>query len=133
MARKKLAPVHPGEILLEEFLMPMEVSQYRLAKDISVSPRRINEIVHGQRSITAVTHHDDEGLPIVGHRHQDDLEDQEQQSAGGGSPDEFGCWIGTEQCEQLLLRGRVGGGLSESNQHAKQQGHCQKHAGAHLG
>jgi addiction module HigA family antidote len=55
MAPKKLAPIHPGEILLEEFLVPMEVSQYRLAKDISVSPRRINEIVHGQRSITADT------------------------------------------------------------------------------
>ena len=55
MAPKKLAPVHPGEVLLEEFLLPMEVSQYRLAKDISVSPRRINEIVHGKRSITADT------------------------------------------------------------------------------
>ena len=55
MAPKKLAPVHPGEVLLEDFLLPMEVSQYRLAKDISVSPRRINEIVHGQRSITADT------------------------------------------------------------------------------
>ena len=55
MAPKKLAPVHPGEVLLEEFLLPMEISQYRLAKDISVSPRRINEIVHGQRSITADT------------------------------------------------------------------------------
>jgi addiction module HigA family antidote len=55
MPSKKLAPVHPGGILLEEFLVPMEISQYRLAKDISVSPRRINEIVHGQRSITADT------------------------------------------------------------------------------
>jgi addiction module HigA family antidote len=55
MPSKKLAPVHPGEILLEEFLVPMELSQYRLAKDISVSPRRINEIVHGQRSISANT------------------------------------------------------------------------------
>ena len=55
MAPKKLAPVHPGEVLLEEFLLPMEVSQYRLAKDISVPPRRINEIVHGKRSITADT------------------------------------------------------------------------------
>ena len=55
MPSKKLAPVHPGEILLEEFLDPMEISQYRLAKDISVSPRRINEIVHGQRAITADT------------------------------------------------------------------------------
>ncbi len=55
MPSKKLAPVHPGEVLLAEFLEPMEVSQYRLAKDISVSPRRINEIVHGQRSITADT------------------------------------------------------------------------------
>ncbi len=55
MARKAHAPVHPGEILLEEFLEPMEVSQYRLAKDISVPPRRINEIVHGKRAITADT------------------------------------------------------------------------------
>lgn len=47
MAPKKLAPVHAGEVLLEEFLAPMEISQYRLAKDISVSARRINEIVHG--------------------------------------------------------------------------------------
>ena len=55
MARKKPAPIHPGEILLEEFLKPMEISQYRLAKEISVPPRRINEIVHGIRSITADT------------------------------------------------------------------------------
>ncbi|MBD3854645.1 MAG: HigA family addiction module antidote protein [Acidobacteria bacterium] len=48
-------PIHPGEILMEEFLGPLGVSQYRLAKDISVSPRRINEIVHGKRSITADT------------------------------------------------------------------------------
>lgn len=52
---KKLAPIHPGEILLEEFLIPMEISQYRLAKDINVPPRRINEIVLGKRSITADT------------------------------------------------------------------------------
>ena len=55
MAAKKLPPVHPGEILIEEFLAPMEISQYRLAKDISVPPRRINEIVHGNRSVTADT------------------------------------------------------------------------------
>jgi len=55
MAAKTLAPIHPGEVLLEEFLEPMEISQYRLAKDISVSPRRINEIVHGKRSVTADT------------------------------------------------------------------------------
>ena len=55
MARKKLAPVHAGEILLEEFLVPMGISQYRLAKDISVPPRRINEIVHGKRAISADT------------------------------------------------------------------------------
>ncbi|MBW2099959.1 MAG: HigA family addiction module antidote protein [Deltaproteobacteria bacterium] len=55
MKNKKLPPIHPGEILMEEFLEPMEISQYRLAKDISVSPRRINEIVHGKRSITADT------------------------------------------------------------------------------
>jgi addiction module HigA family antidote len=47
--------IHPGEILMEEFLLPMEISQYRLAKDISVPARRINEIVHGKRSITADT------------------------------------------------------------------------------
>jgi antitoxin HigA-1 len=52
---RKLPPIHPGEILMEEFLAPMGISQYRLAKDISVSPRRINEIVHGNRSITADT------------------------------------------------------------------------------
>lgn len=50
-----LSPVHPGEILAEEFLGPLGISQYRLAKDISVPPRRINEIVHGKRSITADT------------------------------------------------------------------------------
>ena len=55
MTPKKLPPVHPGEILLEEFLEPMEISQYRLAKDISVPPRRINEIVHGIRGISADT------------------------------------------------------------------------------
>ena len=55
MARKAHAPIHPGEILLEEFLDPMELSQYRLAKDISVPARRINEIVHGKRGITADT------------------------------------------------------------------------------
>ena len=55
MIEKKFTPVHPGEILLEEFLTPMGISQYRLAKDISVDPRRINEIVHGERSITANT------------------------------------------------------------------------------
>ena len=52
---KKIAPIHPGEVLHEEFLKPMGISQYRLAKDISVSARRINEIVHGTRSISANT------------------------------------------------------------------------------
>jgi antitoxin HigA-1 len=52
---KKFAPVHPGEILLEEFLKPLGISQYRLASDIGVHPRRINEIVHGNRTITADT------------------------------------------------------------------------------
>ncbi|MCK4563315.1 MAG: HigA family addiction module antidote protein [Verrucomicrobia bacterium] len=52
---KILAPIHPGEILLEEFLEPMGISQYRLSKDISVPPRRINEIVHGKRSVSANT------------------------------------------------------------------------------
>jgi addiction module HigA family antidote len=55
MARTKLSPVHPGEILLEEFLHPLGISQYRLAKDTAVPPRRINEIVRGQRAITADT------------------------------------------------------------------------------
>ena len=55
MKNKKLAPIHPGEILIEEFLKPLGLSQYRLAKDISVPPRRINEIVHGKRSISADT------------------------------------------------------------------------------
>ena len=55
MQRKKLAPVPPGEVLLEEFLKPLGVSQYQLAKAISVPPRRINEIVHGKRAVTADT------------------------------------------------------------------------------
>ena len=55
MKTAKLPPIHPGEILAEEFLIPMEISQYRLAKGISVSPRRINEIVHGKRNISADT------------------------------------------------------------------------------
>lgn len=52
---KKLKNVHPGEILLEEFLKPMSISQNELARDIEVPPRRINEIVHGKRSVTADT------------------------------------------------------------------------------
>jgi antitoxin HigA-1 len=55
MMTKRLPPVHPGEVLLEEFLAPMEISQYRLAKDIGVPPRRINEIVHGVRAVSADT------------------------------------------------------------------------------
>lgn len=50
-----IAPIHPGEILLEEYLVPLGISQYRLAKETEVPPRRINEIVHGKRSITADT------------------------------------------------------------------------------
>ena len=52
---KKNPPVHPGEILLREYLEPMQISQHRLAKDINVSPRQINEIVKGTRAITANT------------------------------------------------------------------------------
>jgi addiction module HigA family antidote len=52
---KDMEPIHPGEVLLEEFLIPMGISQYRLAKDISVPARRINEIVHGTRAVTADT------------------------------------------------------------------------------
>ena len=55
MRTNKMPPVHPGEILMEEFLTPMGISQYRLSRDISVPPRRINEIVHGTRSVTADT------------------------------------------------------------------------------
>lgn len=51
----RFPPIHPGEILLEEFLEPMGISQYRLAKSLSVPARRINEVVHGKRSITADT------------------------------------------------------------------------------
>ena len=53
--REKLPPVHPGEILNEEFLLPMKITQYRLAKAIGVDARRIHAIVHGERSITAET------------------------------------------------------------------------------
>ncbi len=55
MARRAHAPIHPGEILVEEFLGPLELTQYRLAKDISVPARRINEIVHGERGVSADT------------------------------------------------------------------------------
>gem|GEM_PF-523673 len=53
MTAKIMEPIHPGEILLEEFLSPLNISQYKLAKDISVPPRRINEIILGKRSISA--------------------------------------------------------------------------------
>jgi addiction module HigA family antidote len=55
MNKRQIGPIHPGEILLEEFLIPLGISQYRLAKDINVDPRRINEIVLGKRGITADT------------------------------------------------------------------------------
>jgi addiction module HigA family antidote len=55
MRTRKIAPIHPGEILLEEFLKPLRITQYRLAKDIGVPARRINEIVQGKRSISADT------------------------------------------------------------------------------
>ena len=55
MNKGKIRPVHPGEILLEEFLKPMGLSQNRLARDLRVPPRRINEIVHGKRRVTADT------------------------------------------------------------------------------
>lgn len=55
MDNELLSPVHPSEILQEEFLTPMKITQYRLAKDINVDSRRINEIVHGMRAITADT------------------------------------------------------------------------------
>ena len=55
MAKRIYPPIHPGEILEEEFLKPMGISQYRLAKDLKVPPRRINEIVHGKRAISADT------------------------------------------------------------------------------
>jgi antitoxin HigA-1 len=55
MMKKKLSPIHPGEILMEEFLKPLGLTQYRLAKSLSVPPRRINEIVQGKRAVTADT------------------------------------------------------------------------------
>ncbi len=55
MKAKKIEPIHPGEILMEEFLKPMGLSQNMLANDIGVPPRRINEIIHGKRRITADT------------------------------------------------------------------------------
>jgi addiction module HigA family antidote len=55
MPRRRLPPIHPDEILREEFLAPLAISQYRLAKDVSVPPRRVNEIVRGKRAITADT------------------------------------------------------------------------------
>lgn len=55
MMEETLSPIHPGEILLEDFMKPLGLSQYRLAHDISVAPLRISQIVHGQRAITVDT------------------------------------------------------------------------------
>jgi len=55
MATRDFPPIHPGEVLVTEFLQPLGISQYRLAKDLGVTPRRINEIAHGRRAITAET------------------------------------------------------------------------------
>ena len=55
MKEKLFPPVHPAEVLLEDFLQPLGISQYRLAKDMKVYPRKINEIVHGKRAVTADT------------------------------------------------------------------------------
>lgn len=55
MTRKRMTPIHPGEVLLVEFLEPLGLSQYRLAKDLKVPARRINEIVHGDRAVSADT------------------------------------------------------------------------------
>ncbi|PKB81020.1 MAG: addiction module antidote protein, HigA family [SAR202 cluster bacterium Io17-Chloro-G9] len=55
MSQEQLAAVHPGEILLEEFMKPLGISQYRVSKDLGVQARRINEIVHGKRAVTADT------------------------------------------------------------------------------
>lgn len=55
MTNETIPPIHPGEVLLEEFLKPLEISQNRLGVDLGVSPRRINEIIHAKRSITADT------------------------------------------------------------------------------
>ena len=52
---KKLLPIHPGEVLNEEFLLPLNITQYRLAKEIGVDARRVHSIVRGERSITAET------------------------------------------------------------------------------
>ena len=55
MTRKRMTPIHPGEVLLVEFLEPLGLSHYRLAKDLKVPARRINEIVHGDRAVSADT------------------------------------------------------------------------------
>lgn len=55
MTKRNLAPIHPGEILFEDFMKPMNISQYKLAKELHVGPIRVSEIIHGKRSITADT------------------------------------------------------------------------------
>jgi len=55
MSTRKLTPVHPGEVLLEDFLTPMQLSRYRVAKGLGVPPRRINEIILGKRAVSADT------------------------------------------------------------------------------
>ena len=52
---RKLPPIHPGEILRDEFLVPLKISQYRLARSVGVDPRRVHAIVHGERAVTAET------------------------------------------------------------------------------
>jgi len=52
---KKMAPLHPGEVLFQEFMLPLEISQNKLGKELAISPRRINEIIHGKRRVTADT------------------------------------------------------------------------------
>jgi addiction module HigA family antidote len=55
MGKKNIPPLHPGEVLFEEFLKPLDISQNKLGRCLGVSARRINEIIHGKRSVTADT------------------------------------------------------------------------------
>lgn len=89
MNRNKLSPVHPGEILLENFLQPLEISQDRVAKELNVSPRQIHAIVRGERSINADIAHRLAHYFGMSERYWLDLQARYDGTREGKSPTEF--------------------------------------------
>lgn len=100
MTTRKLAPVHPGEVLLEEFLLPMGITQYRVAKDVGVLARRINEIVRGTRGVSA-----DTALRLARRVLRHDMRDNPR-----------------ARCNRCVLRGRRAGRLVACHQTSSRLG-----------